>query len=48
MVDETIAQELTVTFNPPLFLQRRGWVFEIMRREGVLTVRVLPYRLPSY
>ncbi|KAH9838573.1 uncharacterized protein C8Q71DRAFT_751899 [Rhodofomes roseus] len=28
-------EELTVTFQPPLFLQRRGWVFDVLRREGV-------------
>ncbi|KAH9916169.1 uncharacterized protein B0H18DRAFT_858656, partial [Fomitopsis serialis] len=30
--------ELTVTFQPPLFLQRRGWVFDVLRREGVSEV----------
>lgn len=30
--------ELSVTFQPPLFLERRGWVFEILRREGVHNV----------
>ncbi|OSD06449.1 hypothetical protein PYCCODRAFT_1383447 [Trametes coccinea BRFM310] len=31
-------QELTVTFNPQLYLQRRGWVLDIMRREGITEV----------
>ncbi|PCH42492.1 hypothetical protein WOLCODRAFT_72633 [Wolfiporia cocos MD-104 SS10] len=30
--------ELTVTFQPPLYLERRGWVFEIIRREHVRIV----------
>ena len=30
--------ELEVTFRPPLFLQRRGWVFDILRREGISQV----------
>lgn len=32
------AEELTVTFYPPLALQRRGWVFDILRREHVSEV----------
>ena len=28
-------QELPVTFKPQLYLQRRGWVLDMMRREGV-------------
>ena len=28
-----------MTFHPPLYLQRRGWVLDIMRREGVREVR---------
>ncbi|KZT73624.1 hypothetical protein DAEQUDRAFT_703337 [Daedalea quercina L-15889] len=32
------SDELTVTFQPPLFLQRRGWVFDILRRESVSEV----------
>ncbi|CCM04257.1 uncharacterized protein FIBRA_06424 [Fibroporia radiculosa] len=31
-------KELTVTFQPPLYLERRGWIFEILRREDVHTV----------
>ena len=37
-------QDLTVTFKPPLYLQRRGWVLDIMRREGVREVH--PIRRP--
>jgi len=36
-VDDT-PQELQVTFSPNLYLQRRGWVFDIMRREGITQV----------
>ncbi|KAH9949972.1 hypothetical protein B0H21DRAFT_725561 [Amylocystis lapponica] len=36
--DSETLKELTVTFQPPLFLQRRGWVFDILRRENVRTV----------
>lgn len=28
-------EELTVTFQPPLFLQRRGWIFDVIRHESV-------------
>lgn len=38
MVDEETIEELQVTFNPALYLQRRGWVFDQMRREGVSNV----------
>lgn len=38
MVDEDVTEELPVTFHPPLYVQRRGWVFEQMRREGVTEV----------
>ncbi|KAI0326610.1 hypothetical protein GY45DRAFT_1310137 [Cubamyces sp. BRFM 1775] len=31
-------QELPVTFRPELYLQRRGWVLDIMRREGITEV----------
>ncbi|TBU32634.1 hypothetical protein BD311DRAFT_686791 [Dichomitus squalens] len=30
--------ELAVTFHPALYLQRRGWVLDIMRREGVTEI----------
>jgi hypothetical protein len=33
--------ELPVSFSPALYLQRRGWVFEIMRRERVTQVCLL-------
>lgn len=33
-----IEKELTVTFQPPLYLERRGWIFDILRRERVRTV----------
>ena len=36
---DTEVDELTVTFNPPLYLQRRAWIFEVMRRERVVSVR---------
>ena len=38
---DTEVDELTVTFNPPLYLQRRAWIFEVMRRERVVSVRNL-------
>ncbi|KAH9945360.1 uncharacterized protein BXZ73DRAFT_96350 [Epithele typhae] len=28
-------EECSVTFHPPLHLQRQGWVLDIMRREGI-------------
>ncbi|KAI0806168.1 hypothetical protein BC629DRAFT_1282435 [Irpex lacteus] len=31
-------EELTVTFSPALYMQRRAWVFDIMRRERVTQV----------
>ena len=34
--------ELPVTFNPALYLQRRAWIFEIMRRERVSRVSTDP------
>lgn len=33
------AQEVRVTFHPPLFLQRRIWILDILRRENVVDVR---------
>lgn len=36
-IDES--HELIVTFNPPLFLERRGWVLDVVREEGVTQVR---------
>ncbi|TCD65696.1 hypothetical protein EIP91_002323 [Steccherinum ochraceum] len=35
-IDES--HELIVTFNPPLFLERRGWVLDIVREEGVTQI----------
>ena len=35
------AEELAVTFYPPLALQRRTWVFDILRREHVSEVSCL-------
>ncbi|KAI9000607.1 hypothetical protein BD414DRAFT_430142 [Trametes punicea] len=32
------AQELSVTFRPELYLQRRGWVLDMMRRDGITEV----------
>ncbi|KAI1797242.1 hypothetical protein LXA43DRAFT_969239 [Ganoderma leucocontextum] len=31
-------QELPVTFHPALYLQRRGWVLDVMRRENIREV----------
>ncbi|KAI0635802.1 hypothetical protein C8Q77DRAFT_1216357 [Trametes polyzona] len=33
-----LAQELPVTFQPELYLQRRGWVLDVMRREGITEI----------
>ncbi|KAI0649386.1 hypothetical protein C8Q79DRAFT_999170 [Trametes meyenii] len=38
MCQSDSAQELSVTFRPELYLQRRGWVLDIMRREGITEV----------
>ncbi|KAI0714296.1 hypothetical protein C8T65DRAFT_738763 [Cerioporus squamosus] len=38
MSDSNEPKELQVTFHPALYLQRRGWVLDIMRREGVQEV----------
>ncbi|EKM58234.1 uncharacterized protein PHACADRAFT_116997, partial [Phanerochaete carnosa HHB-10118-sp] len=38
MVDDDANEELSVTFQPALYLQRRAWVFEEMRREGTTRV----------
>ncbi|KAI0775322.1 hypothetical protein BD413DRAFT_654272 [Trametes elegans] len=38
MCNTNCAHELQVTFRPELFLQRRGWVLDIMRREGITEV----------
>ena len=35
----SLVQELPVTFHPALYLQRRGWVLDIMRRENITDVR---------
>lgn len=31
-------EELRVTFKPELYLQRRAWVFDVLRREKVTEV----------
>ncbi|KIY51710.1 hypothetical protein FISHEDRAFT_7390, partial [Fistulina hepatica ATCC 64428] len=31
-------RDLRVTFDPPLFLQRRLWILDILRREGIVDV----------
>lgn len=31
--------ERSITFNPPLYLQRRIWALDIMRRENITDVR---------
>lgn len=36
---ETQDAELRVSFFPELFLQRRIWILNILRREGVCEVR---------
>ncbi|KAI0833321.1 hypothetical protein BC628DRAFT_1308307 [Trametes gibbosa] len=38
MCQSDYTQELPVTFRPELYLQRRGWVLDIMRREGITEV----------
>ncbi|KAI0368687.1 hypothetical protein BV20DRAFT_969076 [Pilatotrama ljubarskyi] len=38
MCQSDSVQELPVTFCPELYLQRRGWVLDIMRREGITEV----------
>ncbi|EIW57435.1 uncharacterized protein TRAVEDRAFT_37905 [Trametes versicolor FP-101664 SS1] len=38
MCESDSSQELPVTFRPELYLQRRGWVLDIMRREGITEV----------
>ena len=40
-VDDTVNEPLKVTFFPPLSLQRRSWVLNILRREDVTSVSVL-------
>jgi len=34
-----MAEPLKVTFFPPLYLQRRIWVLDVLRREGITSVR---------
>ncbi len=46
MTDTSEPKELPVTFHPALYLQRRGWVLDIMRREGVKEVRSSTYWVP--
>jgi len=41
-------QELRVTFYPDLFLQRRIWVLNILRRESITKVRWLSYQQCIY
>ncbi|KAM5531015.1 hypothetical protein V8D89_015342 [Ganoderma adspersum] len=36
--DANLLQELPVTFHPALYLQRRGWVLDVMRRENITQV----------
>ncbi|TFK74176.1 hypothetical protein BDN72DRAFT_833905 [Pluteus cervinus] len=36
--EEEQEKELTVTFNPPLFIQRRIWVLDILRAENITKV----------
>lgn len=37
-LSEELSDELTVTFSPPLYLQRQIWVLDILRRENVISV----------
>jgi len=37
-----IEDMLPVTFRPPLYEQRRGWVLEILRKEQVRSVSIIP------
>jgi hypothetical protein len=39
IVEENDHDELKVSFYPPLFLQRRMWILEILRAESVTKVR---------
>ena len=44
ILEEDRDHELKVTFHPPLYLQRKIWILDVMRREGVVDVgSVLPY-----
>ncbi|PIL35695.1 hypothetical protein GSI_02425 [Ganoderma sinense ZZ0214-1] len=36
--DANLVQELPVTFHPALYLQRRGWILDVMRRENITEV----------
>lgn len=41
IIEESDYDELNVTFYPPLYLQRRMWILEILRAESVTKVRGL-------
>jgi hydroxyacyl-ACP dehydratase HTD2-like protein with hotdog domain len=38
-MDHGHGEELKVTFFPPLYLQRRIWVLNMLRQHGVTSVR---------
>ena len=38
-VEGDTVEELRVTFDPPLYLERRAWVMSMLRREGITEVR---------
>lgn len=40
IIDEALDEPLKVTFFPPLNLQRRSWVLNVLRREDVTSVSV--------
>ncbi len=40
ILEEERDHELKVTFYPPLYLQRKIWVLDVMRREGIVDVRL--------
>lgn len=45
ILEEDGDHELKVTFHPPLYLQRKIWVLDVMRREGIVDVRPPPVSL---
>jgi hypothetical protein len=38
-MEDQIAIVHEVAFDPPLWLQRRGWILNVLRKERVHTVR---------
>lgn len=39
IMEGDVVEELRVTFDPPLYLERRAWVMSMLRREGITQVR---------